>query len=110
MNKTILNQFWNEQTNLYIDILTYVCEGEAIVFNDSWHNDECPSAIVKFIEGREFKIFFPSDFEGDYSDFAIFEQDEIDFDKHNHIGNFNTIGDVCAFLREVLCDYIIKKY
>lgn len=98
MTNTILSFFWNENADNCIAILNLEFEGVTEVTNDSYGNDQSPSCIFT-IDGTLYKLFFPSDYKGDYSNFALF--DSTDYENEKYLGYFPTIDNVLDYFRNL---------
>jgi hypothetical protein len=85
MTNEISTFFWTANKDNCIAILNY--ELNAIVTDNSWHNDACPSATITMEDGRVFSIFMPStyyDQDGMCDIFSLFDsEDEFIFSTPN---------------------------
>lgn len=98
MTTNISKFFWNANADNCIAILNYEFQSVTKVVNDSYGNDESPSCAFS-INGIDYKLFFPSDYQGDYSQYALF--DSTDYTDEIHIGEYITINDVLNYFREI---------
>jgi hypothetical protein len=98
MNTQISTFFWNANADNCIAILNYEFQSVCEVVNDSYGNDESPSCTFT-IDGITYKLFFPSDYRGDYSNFALFNS--TDYTDEQHIGEYTTIGDVLDYFKSI---------
>lgn len=99
MTNEISTFFWNANANNCIAILNYELQGVTEVVNDSYGNDASPSCAFN-IDGIDYKLFFPSDYQGDYSHYALF--DSTDYMNEIFLGEFITIADVINYLKFVM--------
>ena len=72
MNNTISSMYWNQHKELCLEILKYEFQGEANVSDYTYGNDASPSLII---QGKEYRyvLYLPSNYQGDYSVFSLFE-------------------------------------
>ena len=98
MTTDISNFFWNANANNCIAILNYEFQSVTEVVNDSYGNDASPSCAFS-INGIDYKLFFPSDYQGDYSQYALF--DSTDYMNEIPLGEFITIADVLNYFKQI---------
>jgi len=98
MNTQISNFFWSANADNCIAILNYEFQSVCEVVNDSYHNDASPSCTFT-IDGITYKLFFPSDYQGDYAQFVLF--DSTDYSDEQLIGEYTTIGDVLNHFKSI---------
>lgn len=101
MTQEISSFYWNANTQNCIAILNYEFQGVTKVENDSYGNDESPSASFS-INLVNYKLFFPSDYKGDYSQFMLL--DETNYDENFEfklLGQFPTISDVLTYFKNL---------
>ncbi|NBX22328.1 MAG: hypothetical protein EBR58_13580 [Betaproteobacteria bacterium] len=98
MTHEIKSFFWGANADNCIAILNYEFQGVTEVSNDSFQNDESPSASFTINE-KVYKLFFPSDYQGDYSQYVLF--DSTDYMDEILLGEFVTIADVIAYFKSI---------
>jgi len=98
MTNEISTFFWNANADNCIAILNYEFQSVTKVTNDSYGNDESPSCTFN-INGIDYKLFFPSDYKGDYSHYALF--DCTDYVNEIHLGEFVTIANVLDYFKQM---------
>jgi hypothetical protein len=98
MTNEISTFFWNANADNCIAILNYEFQSVTKVTNDSYGNDESPSCSFN-INGIVYKLFFPSDYKGDYSQYALF--DSTDYVNEIHLGEFVTIANVLDYFKQM---------
>lgn len=101
MTNEIKSFYWNANAQNCIAILNYEFQNVAKVENDSYGNDESPSASFT-INGVIYKLFFPSDYQGDYSQFLLL--DETNYDDNFEmkvLGQFVSIADVLTYFKRL---------
>jgi len=98
MTNEISTFFWNANADNCIAILNYEFQSVTKVTNDSYGNDESPSCTFN-INGIDYKLFFPSDYKGDYSQYALF--DSTDYVNEIHLGEFVTIANVLDYFKQM---------
>lgn len=98
MTNAISNFFWTANADNCIAILNYEFQGVTEVVNDSYRNDASPSCTFT-IDGIDYKLFFPSDYKGDYSQFVLF--DSTDYTDEKELGLFTTIAEVIEFFKSL---------
>ena len=101
MTNEIKSFFWNDNADNCIAILNYEFQGVCDVVNDSYGNDESPSCCFD-IDGKHYKLFFPSDYKAYYSQFLLL--DETDYDINFELKilvQSTTIADVIDYFRNL---------
>jgi hypothetical protein len=101
MTNDIKSFYWNANAENCIGILNYEFQGVTEVVNDSYGNDESPSCFFD-IDGVHYKLFFPSDYKGDYAQFLLIDQTL--YDKSLEmivVGEFLTINDVLNYFKNL---------
>lgn len=100
MTQDIKKFYWNANAQNCISILNYEFQGVCVVEDDSYGNDESPSCLFT-IDGVIYKLFFPSDYKGDYSEFVLL--DYTNYDENlgmDLLGTFPTIEEVLNYFKE----------
>ena len=99
MTHEIKRFYWHSNAQNCIDILNHEFQGVTEVHDDSYLNDESPSASFT-IDEVQYKLFFPSDYKGDYAEFILLDETNYDetFD-FKLLGNFPTINDVLNYFK-----------
>lgn len=93
--------YWNANVKICIAILNYEFQGVCEVMDDSYSNDESPSCTFT-IDGVYYKLFFPSDYKGEYSNFLLLDETNYDIDfEIKVIGQYATIIDVIDYFKKL---------
>jgi hypothetical protein len=93
--------YWHSNPQNCIDILNYEFQGVTEVHDDSFFNDESPSCTFT-IEDVKYKVFFPSDYKGDYAQFMLL--DETNYDEtfeFKLLGQFPTISELLNYFKNL---------
>jgi hypothetical protein len=98
MTQEILSFYWGVNATNCIAILNYEFQGVAEVTDDSYGNDQSPSCTFT-IDGILYKLFFPSDYKGDYSNFALF--DSTDYENEKFVDHYPTIDSLLDYFRNL---------
>lgn len=93
--------YWHSNPQNCIDILNYEFQGVTEVHDDTFFNDESPSCTFT-IDGVNYKLFFPSDYQGDYSQFQLLDETRYDATfEIKLISHFPTINDVLTYFKNL---------
>ena len=93
--------YWDTNTKICIAILNYEFQGVCEVVDDSYGNDESPSCTFT-IDGVQYKLFLPSDYKGEYSNFLLLDETNYDADfEIKVIGQYVTICDVIDYFKNI---------
>jgi hypothetical protein len=93
--------YWNRNAENCIAILNYEFQGVTEVHDDTFFNDESPSCTFT-IDGVNYKLFFPSDYQGDYSQFQLLDETRYDATfEIKLISHFPTINDVLTYFKNL---------
>lgn len=98
MTYEIKKFYWHSNAQNCIDILNYEFQGVTEIHDDTYLNDESPSCSFE-IEEVKYKLFFPSNYQGDYSHFILFNSADCTDDEY--ILHFVTISDVLAYFKNL---------
>jgi hypothetical protein len=98
MTYDIKHFYWDINADNCIAILNYEFQGVCEVVNDSYKNDESPSCTFT-INDVQYKLFFPSDYKGDYSNFALF--DSTDYENEKFVDHYPTIDSLLDYFRNL---------
>lgn len=101
MTYDIKKFYWSDNAENCIAILNYEFQGVTEVHDDSFFNDESPSASFTIGEVK-YKLYLPSDYKGDYSQFMLL--DETNYDEtfeFKLLGQFPTINDVLNYFKNL---------
>ena len=101
MTNEVKSFYWNANAQNCIAILNYEFQEVTKVSNDSYGNDESPSASFT-IDEVIYKLFFPSDYQGDYSVFLLLDETNYDDNfEFKVLGQFVTIADVLTYFKNL---------
>lgn len=101
MIHNIKSFYWNDNVKICIAILNYEFQGVCEVMDDSYGNDESPSCTFT-INGVIYKLFCPSSYKGEYSEFLL-----LDFSTYDEnfqidiLGEFATIEGVLNYFKNL---------
>ena len=99
MTNEIKRFYWHAHAQNCIDILNYEFQGITEVHDDSYLNDESPSCTFN-IQDMQYKLFFPSDYKGDYSVFLLLDETKYDETFESKVlAYFPTINDVLTYFK-----------
>ena len=101
MTNDIKSFYWHRNAENCISILNYEFQGVTEVHDDSYLNDESPSCSFE-IEDVKYKLFFPSDYKGDYAQFMLL--DETNYDEtfeFKLLGQFPTISELLNYFKNL---------
>lgn len=101
MTHNIKSFYWSTNAENCIAILNYEFQGVTEVHDDTYFNDESPSCSFE-IEKVKYKLYLPSDYKGDYSQFMLL--DETNYDEtfeFKLLGQFPTINDVLNYFKNL---------
>ena len=101
MTNEIKTFFWDANAEHCINILNYEFQGVCEVVDDSYGNDE--SASCRFdIDRVIYKLYFPSDYKGDYSKFMLLDETDYEADfEVKLLGIYTTIEEVINYFKEI---------
>lgn len=99
MTNEMISFYWNANAENCIAILNYEFQGVCEVVNDSYSNDESPSCAFQ-IDGITYKLFFPSNYKGDYCKFLLLEEIEDPFEIRM-IDEYTTIAEVIEYFKKL---------
>jgi hypothetical protein len=101
MTNDIKYFYWEHNCQNCINILNYEFQGVCVVDDDSYGNDESPSCRFD-IDRVIYKLFFPSDYKGQYSEFVLLDETDYDADfEVKLLGVFPTIEEVINYFKEI---------
>lgn len=101
MIKDIKYFYWEHNCQNCIAILNYEFQGVCKVEDDSYGNDESPSCLFT-VDGVIYKLFFPSDYKGEYSEFVLLDYTKYDETlQMDFVGTYPTIEDVLTYFKEL---------
>ena len=101
MTHDIKSFYWNANAENCISILNYEFQGVTEVHDDSFFNDESPSCTFE-IDGVNYKVFFPSDYKGDYCEFMLLDYTNYDANfRVDILGNFPTISELLNYFKNL---------
>jgi hypothetical protein len=101
MTNEIKKFYWNQNFQNCLAILNYELQGVCEVVDDSYGNDESPSCTFT-IDGVQYKLFCPSDYKGEYSNFLLLDETNYDVDfEIKVIDQYVTICDVIDYFKNL---------
>ena len=101
MTYDIKKFYWNANAENCISILNYEFQGVTEVHDDSYLNDESPSCTFE-IDGIIYKVFFPSDYKGDYCEFLLLDYTNYDANfRVDILGKFPTISELLTYFKNL---------
>jgi len=93
--------YWHSNPGNCIDILNYEFQGVTEVHDDTFFNDESPSCTFE-IDGIIYKVFFPSDYKGDYCEFLLLDYTNYDANfRVDILGKFPTISELLNYFKNL---------
>lgn len=101
MRKDIKSFYWKANAQNCIAILNYEFQGVCEVVDDSYGNDESPSCTFS-IGDVQYKLFFPSNYQGDYSQFLLLDYTNYDANfRVDILGEFPTISELLTYFKNL---------
>jgi hypothetical protein len=101
MTNEIKRFYWTENFQNCLAILNYEFQGVAEVLEDSYGNDESPSCVFT-INGVIYKLFCPSSYKGEYSEFLLLDYSTYDENfQIDMLGEFATIEGVLNYFKNL---------
>jgi hypothetical protein len=101
MTNDIKKFYWNQNFQNCIAILNYELQGVCEVVDDSYGNDESPSCTFS-IEDVQYKLFCPSDYKGEYSNFLLLDYTNYDANfRVDILGKFPTISELLTYFKNL---------
>jgi hypothetical protein len=91
------NFFWNVNKQFVTDVLKF--EFEIIITDVSYKNDECPSLELK-TEDHILKLWLPSDYVGEYSNFYLVKYDNSENFEINEEFTLTNLAEVIETLKQ----------
>lgn len=93
--------YWHSNPENCIAILNYEFQGVTEVHDDTYFNDESPSCTFK-INDVDYKLFFPSDYKGDYAQFMLLDETKYDETFESKVlGQFPTISELLTYFKNL---------
>jgi hypothetical protein len=97
--------YFQAQKNYILDVLKYEFNVDA--FDSTDQHDECPSITLTIPYGDaelHYKVYLPSDYEGDYSEFIIMQLDYPTQDgaEGNFIDGLPNLAEVVRFFKNLI--------
>jgi hypothetical protein len=71
------HHFWTINKQFVLDVLKYELGSDVTIIDASYRNDECPSFEISY-QGKEGKLYLPSHYEGEFSNYMFFEEKEFE--------------------------------
>ena len=101
MTHDIKSFYWSANAENCIAILNYEFQGVTEIHDDSYFNDESPSCTFSIGE-VQYKVFFPSSYQGDYSHFLLLDYTNYEANfRVDILGEFPTISELLNYFKNL---------
>ena len=101
MTHDIKKFYWSANAENCIAILNYEFQGVTEIHDDTYLNDESPSCTFSIGE-VQYKVFFPSNYQGDYSHFLLLDYTNYEANfRVDILGEFPTISELLNYFKNL---------